>query len=541
MQRLLTSLFALAIVFVSFSASTKPVEAATIPLSGYAWSETVGWVHFSGSNYGVLVDSSTGAMSGYAWSETLGWLSFNSAEMASCGSAPTLDIHTGVVNGWVKWLSSGECVHLKGSGYGVTYSSSNNEFSGYAWGDTDTGWLHFKGTNYVVTSGSPIVEPPGTPTGLTATAISTSQINLAWTDTSSGELGFKVERKTGSGGTYAQITQTNPNAESYNNTGLTAGTNYYYRVKATNNGGDSTYSNEANATTVNASSTISVSTTPSSASWTINPGNTSGTGSVPASVSVVPSVSGTTYTITPNSTPAGYDSNPSITNSVTGTGSSVTLFGGESVSFTIIYTKSFNYTLSNGGNVNVQKGGIDQFGQTTITKSLTAHSGASQAVDLSLGGVPSGVSYSFSNQGCQPDCSSTVTFTVTPQASAGTYPITITGSPLSKTTNFNLVVTNSPDMFVSCTHNPSLPQVGQTVTWTANITNPGAGAPYTFSWTGTNVPTDPAPTTQSFDITYSTTGSKNATATVRDRLSNVAVCSPAGQLNVGVNPTFEEF
>jgi hypothetical protein len=38
--------------------------------------------------------------------------------------------------------------------------------------------------------------PPTPPTGLTATAASASQINLAWTDNSANEDGFKIERCT---------------------------------------------------------------------------------------------------------------------------------------------------------------------------------------------------------------------------------------------------------------------------------------------------------------------------------------------------------
>ena len=90
---------------------------------------------------------------------------------------------------------------------------------------------------------------PAAPVNLAASAVSTSQINLTWTDNSSNETGFKIERKTGSGGTYAQIATTGANVTSYNDTGLSASTNYYYRVRATNSIGDSAYSNEANATT----------------------------------------------------------------------------------------------------------------------------------------------------------------------------------------------------------------------------------------------------------------------------------------------------
>jgi hypothetical protein len=88
-----------------------------------------------------------------------------------------------------------------------------------------------------------------TPTGLTATALSSTKIKLQWTDNSKAENGYKVERKTGETGTFAQIQTTAANATSYEDTGLSATTNYYYRVRASQTSGDSGYSSEANATT----------------------------------------------------------------------------------------------------------------------------------------------------------------------------------------------------------------------------------------------------------------------------------------------------
>jgi hypothetical protein len=84
---------------------------------------------------------------------------------------------------------------------------------------------------------------------LTATAVSSSQINLSWADNSNNENGFAIERKTGSGGTYAEIATVGAGVTSFQNTGLTASTTYYYRVLAFNADGDSAYSNEASATT----------------------------------------------------------------------------------------------------------------------------------------------------------------------------------------------------------------------------------------------------------------------------------------------------
>jgi hypothetical protein len=93
---------------------------------------------------------------------------------------------------------------------------------------------------------------PAAPSGLSASAASSSQINLSWTDNSSGESGFKIERKTGSGGTYSQITIVSANVTTYSNTGLSEATTYYYRVRAYNSADNSNYSNEANATTLSA-------------------------------------------------------------------------------------------------------------------------------------------------------------------------------------------------------------------------------------------------------------------------------------------------
>ena len=94
----------------------------------------------------------------------------------------------------------------------------------------------------------PSATTPATPSGLAATAVSYSQVNLTWNDNSGNESGFKVERKTGTG-SYTEIASLAPNSNSYNNTGLTPSTSYTYRVYAYNGMGNSAYSNESSATT----------------------------------------------------------------------------------------------------------------------------------------------------------------------------------------------------------------------------------------------------------------------------------------------------
>jgi len=90
---------------------------------------------------------------------------------------------------------------------------------------------------------------PSAPSNLTLNVISSEQINLNWQDNSDNEDGFKIERKI-EGGTYSQIQEVGPNINTFNDTGLTPDTKYYYRVRAFNSFGHSGYSNEKNATTL---------------------------------------------------------------------------------------------------------------------------------------------------------------------------------------------------------------------------------------------------------------------------------------------------
>ncbi len=96
---------------------------------------------------------------------------------------------------------------------------------------------------------TPALTAPAAPTGLQVAATSYSQVRLTWTDNSYNEDGFKIERKEGSGGAYQSIGTAGEGQTTYNDSGLSPVTTYYYRVKAFNQAGDSVYSNEASVTT----------------------------------------------------------------------------------------------------------------------------------------------------------------------------------------------------------------------------------------------------------------------------------------------------
>jgi uncharacterized repeat protein (TIGR01451 family) len=91
---------------------------------------------------------------------------------------------------------------------------------------------------------------PCQPTGLAATAVSGTQIDLSWTDNSSTETGFRIERSS-SGSLWAFLADVAQDATSYSHTSLACATTYYYRVRAERSGDNlnSGFSNVANATT----------------------------------------------------------------------------------------------------------------------------------------------------------------------------------------------------------------------------------------------------------------------------------------------------
>jgi Calcineurin-like phosphoesterase/Purple acid Phosphatase, N-terminal domain/Fibronectin type III domain len=91
--------------------------------------------------------------------------------------------------------------------------------------------------------------PPNPPTALTARATGKKKVNLTWTQSNSPNVTQnKIYRATVNGGPY-NLVATIAAATSFNNTGLTSGTTYYYVVTAVNAGGlESAGSNQASAT-----------------------------------------------------------------------------------------------------------------------------------------------------------------------------------------------------------------------------------------------------------------------------------------------------
>jgi hypothetical protein len=118
------------------------------------------------------------------------------------------------------------------------------------------------------------------PTGLSAVAVSATQVNLAWTDTAVGiETGFLIQRST-DGVSFSQLGTTAAGVTQYTDNAAAAGTTYTYRVQATSPGGNSAFSTTASATT---DAVSSITTYLSDLNWT---SATAGWGTVQKNLSV---------------------------------------------------------------------------------------------------------------------------------------------------------------------------------------------------------------------------------------------------------------
>ena len=101
-------------------------------------------------------------------------------------------------------------------------------------------------TTFVQTGGA---GTPAAPSDLSATAVSGSQIDLAWTQNATNATAYLVERSSDNV-IFSQLASLGASATNFSNTGLPGSSTYYYRVRASNSGVFSLYSNTTNATTL---------------------------------------------------------------------------------------------------------------------------------------------------------------------------------------------------------------------------------------------------------------------------------------------------
>jgi hypothetical protein len=89
---------------------------------------------------------------------------------------------------------------------------------------------------------------PNAPASLSAASTGTTSIHLGWDDVPH-DTGYLIERSPNGSNSWVQIGTTAASVVTYDDTGLTQNTTYYYQVRATGSVGNGNYSSVASATT----------------------------------------------------------------------------------------------------------------------------------------------------------------------------------------------------------------------------------------------------------------------------------------------------
>lgn len=87
---------------------------------------------------------------------------------------------------------------------------------------------------------------PSAPSHLVGTRVGATSADLAWSDNSSNELGFRIDRTPLGSSSFTAVASTGPNVTRFTDLTLQAGADYAYRVIAFNSAGDSPASNATN-------------------------------------------------------------------------------------------------------------------------------------------------------------------------------------------------------------------------------------------------------------------------------------------------------
>lgn len=189
----------------------------------------------------------------------------------------------------------------------------------------------------------------------------------------------------------------------------------------------------------------------------------------------------------------------------------VTATGGaipdKSTTFTMTVTAAlFDYSLSDPADITVTQGSS---GSNSITATWISGSGSvtySPPSGLPLGATPTWVG----GDSCVPTCTKTLNISTTPTTAEGTYPITITANPGSKTKIFNLIINDLTNPTVDLSGPASaLWNTAANLTWVTTNANSctASASPADPSWSGSKPVTDPGtnPDTNnltSFPATY---------------------------------------
>jgi len=323
---------------------------------------------------------------------------------------------------------------------------------------------------------TPQLTPPAAPAYLTATPGNT-RVLLSW-PSSGGATGYNVKRSPSYSGTYATIA-VNVSGLSYNDTGRTNGTTYYYVVTALNTAGEGPPSSVAYATPEPSDFTLSA----SPASLSALPG---GGASSTLQVNALYDFSGTVG-LTVTGAPSGVTASLSPTSVVGGGTSTLTVTLGGSVPPNTSYVLMVTATSGSLSHAVTVPLAVPDFGLAVSPTArsvpqgharrvgviVTSLNGFGSAISLTVSGLPAGVTASFGPNPVNGGGLSVLSLSAGAGAAPGTYGLTVTGTSGLLTHNAGLSLTipstAPPAAPASLTATP-----GDTAIFLAWIPSPGA-------------------------------------------------------------------
>jgi autotransporter-associated beta strand protein len=311
--------------------------------------------------------------------------------------------------------------------------------------------------------------PPAAPTNLVATAVSTAQINLTWTDNSTNETSFLIERSPDNSA-FTQIASVGAGVTSYPDASLAAGTLYFYRVRASNSGGNSAYSEVASATTFPTSQMIKSDTTTmnTATDWS---GATPSAGAVGVFNNIISAVNAAALTLGGDVNVGGLIFSNNLNGAVTVAAGNALTLGGDGINMA---TANQNVTFNNALSV-----AAPQIWNVGTSRSLTVNgtfTSVSNTV-IKTGGGNLNLGTTTSDAGANIQVDSGV---AQANASSGIL-ISLNGG----TFNVNAFVSNP----INVLSNSVEQNVGGNRTWNGNLTGSGpltVNASSTHTWSGNN-------------------------------------------------------
>jgi hypothetical protein len=221
--------------------NTLPVgEVQLVDTIGSGSKVSVGFPPGNNNDYGVFIDGINGWSTGTR--PAVGETHLLVMEI-SYGSSPNGDSIQMWIDPDPTAASPGAPVLNENAGVALPAFNRVN-LVGAWWGGIENDWDELRlGTSYAAVVPRTLPTPPA---GLTATAVGSGgpHINLQWTNTAAGATGIHVERSTDQR-TWSLVQTLGASATTWTDSGVGAGTTYYYRVSSYNATGDSLYSNSA--------------------------------------------------------------------------------------------------------------------------------------------------------------------------------------------------------------------------------------------------------------------------------------------------------